>query len=377
MDTSFDYNVDMLVWAIKRAGTDLDNLSKSFPKLKEWLNKERKPTVKQLQAVSKKLHVPFGYLFLDKPPDETIPFPFFRSQSRKKQEISLNLYDSILVIQKRQAWLSEYLQEIGFSKLELVGMFTERSKPDEIVKEIRRQLGLEEEWACKFITPDQCVNHLSERIEELGIVVIFNGVVENSNNRAISVDECRGFVLVDNYAPFMFVNNGDGKAAQLFTLLHELAHVFIGKSAGFDYQKLLPAQDPVEQMCDYIAAEFLVPRTVFQTQWELYPSIEKLAKHFHVSRIVIARRALDLGKISKEDFFGFYNLYRFQLQTKKDKQSNGGDFYATQKKRVSPRFAAFVDQAVKADLLLYRDAYKLTGLKGETYERFISKILKS
>lgn len=137
--------------------------------------------------------------------------------------------------------------------------------------------------------------------------MVFNSVVENNNYRAITVDECRGFVIVNPYAPFMFVNAADGKAAQMFTITHELAHVWIGKSAGFDNDKLLPANDPIEILCDQVAAEFLVPETVFL--------------------------------------------------------------------RLSLRFAAHVNQAVKTKQLLYRDAYKLTGLKGDTYQNYINKNL--
>ncbi len=55
----------------------------------------------------------------------------------------------------------------------------------------------------------------------------------------------------------MFINNSDGKAAQMFTISHELAHIWTGHSAGFDFRELLPANDPVELLCDKVAAEFL------------------------------------------------------------------------------------------------------------------------
>lgn len=98
------------------------------------------------------------------------------------------------------------------------------------------------------------------------LLPFFNGVVENNSHRKISVYECRGFVLVDEMAPFMFINNADWKSAQMFSIVHELAHIWTGHSAGFDFRRLQPADDPIEKLCDQIAAEFLVPEVVITCQ---------------------------------------------------------------------------------------------------------------
>ena len=214
-----------------------------------------------------------------------------------------------------------------------------------------------------------------KRIEETGIIVVFNGIVANNTHRVIPVEECRGFVLVDEYVPFMFINNADAKTAQLFTIVHELAHVWLGKSAGFDFRQLLPSDDPIEQLCDQVAAEFLVPEALLRTHWTSVADIRKLATKFKVSKVVVARRALDLGLISRPTFFQLYDTYMAEFATRKQRQEPGGNFYYTARKRISRTFAAYVDSAVKTDRLLYRDAYKLTGLSGKTYETFVAEHL--
>jgi len=88
-----------------------------------------------------------------------------------------------------------------------------------------------------------------------------------------------------------------------------------------------------------------------------------------------ARRALDLNLMSKPTFFHFYNNYIAEFKNKKENQSSGGNFYATAKKRISLRFASYVNNAVNENNLLYRDAYKLTSLKGDTYEKFVNEYL--
>lgn len=375
MKSEININADMITWAIARAGYDMHEFVSQFPKIQDWIDNKKKPTLKQLEKFSHRVHIPFGYLFLPKPPKEELPIPFFRTEKKGDAQVSLNVYDTILLVQRRQGWLKDYFRDNEFAPKEFVGKFNASSKVDEIVKDIRSTLGLEENWAQKFATWEKALNYLTEVIEENGIFMIFNSVVENNTSRPIKVDECRGFVLVDNMCPFMFINAADGKAAQMFTIIHELAHIWTGESAGFDFRQLQPANEPIEILCDKVAAEFLVPKGSFLRTWDEYPDIKRIAKIFKVSPIVIARRALDLGKLSRTAFFAFYNEYVSQLKFKKENQSGGGDFYATAKKRISLSFAAHVNHAVKTNSLLYKEAYKLTGLKGDTYHKFLTKHL--
>jgi len=366
-------NANMLSWAIARAGYELQTFCEKFPKVQLWLEGEKNPTVKQLEEFSKKVHLPFGYLFLPEPPKEKLPFPFFRSNSSKKDIVSINVYDTILLLQQRQDWLRTYLQENDFEPLEFVGKFENSYDVKAIVSDIRKTLNLNENWASEFRTWQEAQDHLVQNIEDKGIITFFNGVVENNGHRKIPVEECRGFVLVDGIAPFMFINNADWKSAQLFTIVHELAHIWTGKSAGFDFRKLQPVDDPIEKLCDKVAAEFLVPETSFIEVWNQKPSIKYASSFFKVSEIVIARRALDTGKLTRSEFFAFYEDYSNREFIKKENQSSGGDFYATTKKRLSLTFATHINRAVKSGSLLYRDAYKLTSLKGDTYQNFFSK----
>jgi len=375
MATEISVNPNMLIWAIARAGHAVDEYLHQFPAIKEWVDQVKKPTVKQLEKLAKKLHLPFGYLFLQTPPQENIPFPFFRTLGQTNQKTNLNVYDTILILQRRQDWLTEYLIENDEAPLIFVGKFNANTDYLTIVNDIRETLSISAEWANGFATVEESLNFIARRIEGIGIMVNFNGVVENNNYRPIAVEECRGFVLVNTMAPFMFINAGDAKAAQLFTIIHELAHVWLGESAGFDNKNLMPADDPLEKLCDMIAAEFLVPTDSFNRLWNHGGDIVRLSRYFKVSQVVIARRALDLGKISKREFFAFYNNYMLGIRQKKEAQSGGGDFYATARKRVGVSFAAYVDQAVKQNKLLYRDAYKITGLRGDTYQNFVTKHL--
>lgn len=368
-----DINADILSWAITRAGHDVSEFLEAHPKVEAWYSGEKKPTVKQLQNFSQKVHVPFGYLLLTKPPKQEVPIPFFRTNKKDKNGISLNVYDTILSLQQRQEWLVEYLIDEKRDKLSFVGQFDENADYKVVVGDIRETLGLDPLWASHFKTWEKALENLTEKIESIGVIITSNGVVGNNNTRPIDVNECRGFVLVNEYAPFMFVNAADAKAAQMFTIVHELAHIWLGESAGFDFKQMQPADDPIEILCDKIAAEFLVPEAAFRDEWKRSKDFKKLGRIFKVSQIVIGRRALDLNLITKNRFFTFYNEYISDFIRKKENQGSGGDFYATSKKRISLTFAGYVNHAVNTNQLLYRDAYRLVGLKGGTYDKFIKQ----
>jgi len=369
------YNKDVLLWGIERAGFELNNFLLLESRVNDWLENIKQPTVKQLEKVAEKLHLPFGYLFLDAPPHEEISFPFFRTNNNQLNQryVSLNVYDTIKIIERRQDWLKDFLLENGNEALDFVGYFRNSDNPIEVANHMRETLNIQELWASQFDTWEVALNYLTERIEDIGIIVSSNGVVGNNTKRKLPVEECRGFVVVDEIVPFMFINNSDSKAAQMFTLVHELAHVWIGYSAGFDFRDMKPANNQIEIFCDKIAAEFLVPAHIFQEKWNENDDFTVLNRFFKVSPIVIARRALDLNYISRDSFFDFYNNYIKQEFHKKENLTSGGNFYATAKKRISPTFAAYINIGVKSGKLLYKDAYKLTGIYGDTFGIFYEK----
>ena len=324
MSATVNIKPEMLSWAMDRANKTVDDLIKALPKLPDWLDEKSEPTVKQLETFSKKVYLPFGYLFLTEPPKEKIPFPYFRQGSKMANDrVSINVFDTILSIQQRQQWLSDYLETEGLAPLSFVGKYNSNTDANVIVADIRKTLKLPLGWANEVKTYEDAVHMLIEQIEEAGVIVVVNGIVGNNTRRRIDAEECRGFVSVDAYAPFLFVNNTDAEAGKMFTLVHELAHVWLGKSAGFDNNKMLPADDPVEKLCDKVAAEFLVPAIAFENAWQRNQNFDLLAKMFKVSTLVIARRALDLGKMTKGAFFTWYNEWLRQWEARKNKKGGG------------------------------------------------------
>ncbi len=179
-----------------------------------------------------------------------------------------------------------------------------------------------------------------------------------NNHRPLDPQEFRGFVLCDEYAPLVFVNGADSKSARMFTLAHELAHLWLGKDGLFNLVKMMPDRDDTEQFCNRVAAEFLVPRHKLQERWQEASAsgrpFQKIARWFKVSPVVAARRALDLNLISRDQFFAFYEAdqrewERRKAEEKQKKTGGGPNFYAVQDSRLGKRFAyAVVSTAAPA-----------------------------
>jgi Zn-dependent peptidase ImmA (M78 family) len=337
------------------------------------------PTLRQLEALARAVNVPLGYFFLDSLPVESLPIPFFRTLPEATGQLpSPDLAETIRMMEQRQTWMREYLIEHGARPLPFVGSASAQDKPEQVAESMRQTLKIGANWSAGHQTWTDALRALRTCAEAAGVLVVVNGVVGNNTRRKLSVDEFRGFVLVDEYAPLAFINGANARAAQMFTLAHELAHVWLGKSAAFDLRAFQPAHDKVEEACNRIAAEFLVPAAAFAAVWRnVYADadrFQKVARHFKVSEVVAARRALDLKAISRDEFFRFYDAYRAQ-QRAKGRSPTGRDFFETQNLRLSRRFGEAVVRAVQGGQLTYRDAYRLTGLYGETFDKYAEQFL--
>jgi Zn-dependent peptidase ImmA (M78 family)/transcriptional regulator with XRE-family HTH domain len=358
-------------WAIQRAGLTVDGYMNSHPNvpLSEWMSGEKEPTVKQLEAFAKSVNVPFGYLFLEKTPKEEVPFPMFRGEAGRSDHFDLNVYDTVNSLQLRQDWLEDYLQENEIDTCKYIRSVTLQTPVGETVSKLRTMLGLQPRWAFGLVRTEAAVSKMTEALEGAGIFVAYNGVVGNNTRRPISVSECRGFALVNDTAPYIFVNSGDAPTAQLFTLVHETVHLMLGISAGHAEADTL-CHDANEKYCDMVAAEFLVPAAELRSVWN--GDIKDTARKFRVSELVVARRAHDMGLLTNDEYNAFWMEYRKRPLKKRERESGGGNFYRTSVKRVGRLFAIHVKNAVADRQLSYLDAYRLTGLYGNTYTHFMN-----
>jgi Zn-dependent peptidase ImmA (M78 family) len=369
----------VLAWARERSRLDVDELIAKFPKLTEWESGERTPTLKQLEDFARATHTPIGFLFLPEPPEEQVPIPDYRTiGDAEVRRPSPDLLDTIFACQQRQEWYRDFAQVMREDPAGFVGSLTTSVAVVEAAEQIRTTLKFDldergHNWSDALRT-------LVDRAEELGVLVMVSGVVGANTHRKLDPEEFRGFSLVDRLAPLVFVNGADTKAAQIFTLAHELVHLFLGETALDDGDVRAAPTNPVERWCNQVAAEVLVPlgslRDALSPEVPVVEELESLAHRFKVSTLVVLRRVHDAGRLSWDEYQTAYRaeLARI-LEILGERSGTGGNFFNTQPARVSKRFARAVIVSTLEGQTLHRDAFQMLGLKKlSTFEELASRL---
>jgi len=377
----------LLSWAIERARIDLDTLSKKLHKqpehLEEWKNGEKKPTFKQAQKLAHVLHIPFGYLFLETPPKEELPIPDLRTiGSTQPKAISAEFRDLLNDIKRKQAWYREFSIENDLDKFKFFGAFNLSDRVEDVATSIRKALGINKKLRLKCRDKDAYLKLLTQQTENLGILVMRNSVVGSNTSRSLKVSEFRGFAIADEYAPLIFLNSSDANSAKIFTLTHELAHLWLAES-GISAIDLEETHDnKTEQFCNAVSAEILVPSVEFKSEWKTSLDIEinasSTADIFKVSTFVVARKAYDVGLIAKSEFTNFYReeSARFEKARllKRSQKSGGGNPFANTWTRNGKRFSTAVATSAIENRLLLRDAGAYLNLNPNKVLRFADSL---
>ena len=345
-----------------------------------------------VRKFAKKVHVSIGALLLSEPPRESLSIPDFRiSEGGSIESPSAELFDTFYSCQERQEWYQDFAQTNGHSRLDFIGSASLETPHKTVAAKMRETLGFSLAIQKKYSTSEQALSELINLAENAGILVMINGVVMNNVHRPLDPTEFRGFALSDEYAPLIFINGQDTKAARMFTLAHELAHLWLGQSGLSDLETVKPpsqSYDKKEVWCNAVAAEFLVPLSALKEHLSQsnnnnpIDNLSELARVFKVSELVILRRLLDLGKIDRERFDAVYKekkqkydqmeeaqkakAQKAKAQKAKAQKANFMVTRKAQKKRTSKRVGRRFAQALVTDTLeghtLYRDAFRMLGI---------------
>ena len=370
---------ELLRWARHRAGLDRSEFPARFKKLSEWETGRAQPTLRQLKDFARTVHVPFGTLLLDEPPEESVPIPDFRTVgSGPVPRPSPNLLDTIYLCQERQAWYQDYLRSMGAEPLDFFGSLTTTSDTRAAAEAMRDKLRITVNGRLQHRTPQKALSACIASAVKTGVLVMVSGIVGSNTQRKLDPQEFRGFALADPMAPLVFVNGQDAKSAQMFTLAHELAHLWLGNSALSNLPSpSAPGIRKEEVWCNAVAAEFLVPLADIEREIRpdepLHGAKMRLSHHFKVSTLVVLLRLLDLGWIDREQFNASWSEEIAPFASVR--RSGGGDFYRTALARLSEPFA----RAVIADTLegrtRYTDAFRMLGVRNPaTLDRMASEL---
>ncbi len=360
-------NPELLKWARERAELSLEEAVKKIASRKypDWEEGKSQPTEKQIKKIAEKFYVPYGYLFLSEPPKEELPIPDFRTINNKELEKpGINLLETIYDSQRKQNWLREQKIQDGEDKIFSYKYTGEK----EIITEIKRLLDIDK-LRSESRTQEDFLSNLIKKLDDKEFLIIRNGVVGSNTSRGLDREEFKGFCLFDEYAPAIFINGRDYKSSQIFTLIHELAHLFLNESALDGTYHL-----QTEKTCNKIASEILLPAKELKKEYFNIDNIEGIAKKFKISVFVVLIKAKQSSLIREYEFQRQWKDCIENIQRIKSKGS-GGDYYRTAPfKAGGETFLLRVVHSTLAGETLYRDAYSLTGLKGETFNKYYRQL---
>lgn len=380
---------EVLQWARRRAGLSETALGKKLgikgapeEKVSQWEH-DGVISYKRAEKLANKTNTPFGYLFLPEPPKERLPVADFRTVGSVGEESapSPELLDLLFDAMRKQSWYRDYLIELDQPRLEFVGAARIEEDPVDLAGRIRDAFHLGLELRTEARDWETALTLFFEALEEQGVLILRSGVAGGNPHRKLEIGEFRGFALSDPYAPLIFINSRDSRAAQLFTVAHELVHLWLGLSGVSNPAPVEKPTKRVELFCNAVAAELLVPaselRRLYVEFGEAEDAVARLVRHFKVSSLVILRRMFDQRIIEWETYRRLYREEerKFHARKAKRKEAGGGNYYATQQVRVGRRFARALIGSALEGRTPYREAYNLLGVKKtKTFQELARKL---
>jgi len=380
---------DVLRWARRRAGLSEEQLAKRVGKAKTpeivraWETGEAQPTFRQAQKLARALQIPLGYLFLSTPPTTTLPIVDFRSlPSTERGKFSPDLEDVLNDALRKRDWMREWRIREGFDPVPFIGRFTQEDAPERIAADIRETLALPTPPVQEVRSWAEYLRLLVRRAENAGIMVLQSGIVGSNTRRTLSVEEFRGFALPDKYAPLIFINARDSIAGRIFTLAHELGHIWTDTGGVSNPEPILPippGTPAIERLCNQIAAELLVPVHELRRQWtreqDILDTVQEMAKIFRVSVFVILIRAYELGLVSYESFQTVYAQAQEKVKEIAPPGRRGrGNFYHNLQARNGLLLLQEIGIALRQEALLYQEAARLLNVQPQTLENALQQI---
>lgn len=384
-----DITPKILTWARESARMPLDiaasKTGNSIEILEEWESGVSQPTIKQAEKLAKIYKRPFALFFLPEIPKDFHPLQDFR----KSDSIKLTTGSIFIIreIQQKQAWLSDVLEENGEEKLPFIGKYTINDSPEKVAKDILSTLNINP----NNYTETNPIKEWVNKSELNGIYISRTSFIHS--RLTLDKNEVQGFAIADPYAPFVFVNSKDWAAPQLFTLIHEIAHLWIsetGISNEIEFEQTNSKIHPVEIFSNEVAANILMPKElIFNLDSRTFDNSKEVfstAKLLGVSSFALLYRAFNLAIIdvmkynslkiqATIDFNAF--LKREELKKEKQKKQKGGpNPYLLRLNKNSRLFTQFVLDGFKsgsveptqASFLLNTPINKFNKLESQLYK---------
>lgn len=383
---------NILKWARESARmteeTAAAKISVNVDKLKEWEEGISQPTIRQAQTLAKSYKRPFALFFLPEIPKDFQPLQDYRKSGSKS--LSTASIFIIREIQQKQSWISEVNEENNEDKLSFVGKFTINDNPEIVADSILNTLGI---IPANYKT-DNPIKEWIDKAESNGIFISRTSFIHS--RLKLDSEEIQGFAIADTFAPFVFINSDDWNTPQLFTLVHELAHIWIAETGiSNDIEPEIKNKDkfhPVELFCNEVAANALIPKNIInnlgKATFNNSKKVFNASKILGVSSFALLVRALNLDVISldvyqklKKEAEIDYNAFLKREDEKKVKQKEkakkgGPNYFLLQLNRNSRLFTQIVLDSFRSGFIEPTQASNLLNVQINKFQKLEAQLYK-
>jgi Zn-dependent peptidase ImmA (M78 family)/transcriptional regulator with XRE-family HTH domain len=363
-------------------------VSVSIEKLKEWEDGTSQPTIRQAQTLAKAYKRPFALFFLPDIPRDFQPLQDFRKSGSKS--LTTSSIFIIREIQQKQGWISDVYAENQEEKLPFVGRFNINDNPQKVAEDMLQTLNINP----LFYKTDNPIKAWIDAAETNGIFISRTSFIHS--RLKLDAEELKGFAIADKHAPFVFVNSDDWNAPQLFTLVHELAHIWIAETGiSNEVEPNLKQKDtfhPVELFCNEVAANALMPQEILlnfdSSLSQFSKDVFKIAKQLGVSSFALLVRALNLRIISlsiynnlkqqaDKDFAEYLRIEAEKKAKQKEKEKPGGpNYFLLQLNRNSRLFTQTVLDAFRGGYIEPTLASNLLNVQVNKFQKLESQLVR-
>jgi transcriptional regulator with XRE-family HTH domain len=266
-----DVNPDILVWAretsgltledaVKRLGINSNRKMTAAEKLIAYEKGVVSPSRPMLLKMSQQYRRPLVAFYMNGVPLKSARPEDFRNIPDRDPTSDKLIEVLVRNVRARQSAIKEILAEEEAAPLPFVRSKSVQSGVSAVLQSIVDTTGINlAEFRAKS-NPESAFAYLREKAEAVGILVLLIGNL-GSHHTAIDAEAFRGFALADDIAPFVIVNDQDAKTAWSFTLMHELAHIWLGAS-GISGKV---SDAATEKFCNSVANSFFLSDSELET----------------------------------------------------------------------------------------------------------------
>lgn len=364
-------NPEVMVWARKAAGLDVPEAARKLGffsnakgekkvnvnRLERIEAGEQAPTYTTLEKMAKHYRRPMIVFYLRYPPaDDDYGTDFRTTPNAENQTIDPLLGAAIREVKTSQAIAKEIVAQDHPQPLPFVGSCSVEDPPAKIAESILTTIRFDLDEFRRQSNLDDAFKYLRRQAEQAGIFVV---LIDEVGKKYLDADAFRGFALADPIAPYVAINKNDARTAWSFTLLHELAHIWLGESGvsgGWPEIRM-------EELCNNVASQILLKDRELDAliadlpadPRQLASRIGEFASRKHISRSFVAYRLYLAKKLDKKEWTELNEQFRTEWRERKAREkealkekNGGGAYYNTQRMKAGNKLLRTVASALEA-----------------------------